>query len=180
MRDLVLYHLTSLDGVAEEPGNWFFNSGDDVFKNLGEIIERQTDVILGRGTYDYWVGYWPTSPVEPFATFINTTTKHVATSTALSPTWSNTLAISEPLVDYVRRLKLADGGDIGVHGSMAVARSLLAAGLVDVIQLVVAPSLAGAGGRLFGDLAGVDRLTLERVAADADGNVFMTYRRRPG
>jgi dihydrofolate reductase len=169
----------SLDGVAEEPGNWFFNSGADVFENLGEIIERQTDVILGRGTYDYWVGYWPTSDVEPFATFINTTTKHVATSTALNATWSNTSVISRPLVDYVRHLKFADGGDIGVHGSMDVARSLLAAGLVDVIQLVVAPALAGAGGRLFGDLAGVDRLTLERVAADGDGNVFMTYRRRP-
>lgn len=28
-------------------------------------------MLLGRGTYDYWVGYWPTSDVEPFASFIN-------------------------------------------------------------------------------------------------------------
>jgi hypothetical protein len=71
--------------------------------------------------------------------------------------WSNTVAISEPFVDYVRDLKLADGGDIGVHGSIDVARSLLEAGLVAVIHLVVAPSLAGEGGRLR-ELAAVDRL----------------------
>ena len=52
----------------------------------------QTDVLLGRGTYDYWVDYWPTSDVEPFASFINATRKHVATSSDLTGDWENTVA----------------------------------------------------------------------------------------
>ena len=70
-RKVVLYQLLSLDGVAEEPGDWMFDSGPEVFANLARTIESQDDVLLGRGTYDYWVGYWPTSDIEPFATFVN-------------------------------------------------------------------------------------------------------------
>jgi dihydrofolate reductase len=47
----------------------------------------------------------------------------------------------------------ADGtGTIAVLGSGVLARSLLAAGLVDGLQLFVHPLLLGTGKRLFGDL----------------------------
>lgn len=177
MRDLVLYELMSLDGVAEEPGNWLFDAGAELVDNLARIIERQDDVILGRGTYDYWSAYWPTADVEPFATFINSTPKHVATSTPLEPAWANSTAITVPLVEHVRALKATGGGDIGVHGSIGVARALLAAGLVDVIHLVVAPTLAGSGTTLWGGMDAVVPLVLERTAADPHGNVFLSYRR---
>ena len=59
-RNVVLYQLLSLDGVAEEPGDWISDGGPEVFANLAETIATQDDVLLGRGTYDYWVGYWPT------------------------------------------------------------------------------------------------------------------------
>ena len=29
MRKVVLYELLALDGVAEEPGNWLFEGGDE-------------------------------------------------------------------------------------------------------------------------------------------------------
>ena len=80
MRKVVLYQLLSLDGVAEEPGDWMFDAGEAVFENLGQIIATQDDILLGRATYDYWVDFWPTSDVEPFASFINGTPKHVITS----------------------------------------------------------------------------------------------------
>lgn len=177
MRDLVLYELISLDGVAEEPGNWLFDAGEEVFSNLGRIIDRQEDIILGRRTYDYWVDYWPTSDVEPFATFINSSTKHVATSSALEAPWSNTVTVAQPFVEYVRDLKQGDGGDIGVHGSIDVSRTLLAVGLVDVIHLVVAPTLAGTGKSLWGSLNVVDRLVLDHADTDPHGNLFLTYRK---
>ncbi len=177
MRDLVLYELVSLDGVAEEPGNWLFDAGEEVFSNLGRIIDRQEDIILGRRTYDYWVDYWPTSDVEPFATFMNSSTKHVATSSALGTPWVNTVTVAQSLVEYVRELKQRDGGDIGVHGSTDVPRTLLAAGLVDVIHLVVAPTLAGAGKSLWGSLNRVDRLVLDQAETDPHGNLFLTYRK---
>lgn len=177
VRQLVLYTLISLDGVAEEPGNWLFDAGDELFSNLGRIIEAQDDIILGRRTYDYWVDYWPTSDVEPFATFINRTTKHVVTSSPLTTPWVNAARVETPLVGYVRDLKDRDGGDIGIHGSIQVARTLRAAGLIDVMHLVIAPTMAGTGTSLWGELDSVDRLTLEACDTDPYGNVFLTYRR---
>jgi len=83
-RNVVLYQLLSLDGVAEEPSDWMSDDGREIFENLGGVIASQDDVLLGRGTYDYWAGYWPTSDVEPFASFINGTPKHVFTSSDLA------------------------------------------------------------------------------------------------
>src|SRR5690242_13043430 len=105
MRDVVLYHLQSLDGVGEEPGDWMSGGGPEIFTNLGAIIETQDDVLLGRGTYDYWVGYWPTSDMEPFATFINQTPKHVFTSTPLTGEWANSTAVEAEATEYVAQLK---------------------------------------------------------------------------
>src|SRR5829696_3801768 len=139
----------SLDGVAEEPGNWMFDVDADVFDNLGEVISSQSDVLLGRGTYDYWAGYWPSSDVEPFAGFINSTPKHVFTSSPLPVVWSGAIAVQERAEDHVARLRRQPGGDIGVHGSITLAQSLLAAGLVDELRLVVVPTVAHSGRRLF-------------------------------
>ncbi|MCD4524676.1 dihydrofolate reductase family protein [Nocardioides sp. cx-173] len=177
MRKVVMYELMSLDGVAEEPSDWMFEVDDDVFANMRRVIAAQDDVLLGRGTYDYWSGYWPTSDVQPFADFINTTPKHVVTSTAPATSWTNTVLVHEPAADYVARLKEGEGGDIGIHGSLTLATTLLDADLVDVLELVVVPTLAGSGRRLFGDRAEPGRLRLDTVAASATGAVFLRYLR---
>ena len=177
MRDVVLYTLLSLDGVAEEPGDWLFDVDEEVFAHLGRVIGRQDDVLLGRGTYDYWSGYWPTSDVEPFASFINGTPKHVVTSTPLTGSWPNTTAVHRPAAEHVAGLKAGDGGDIGVHGSITVARSLLRAGLVDELRLVVAPTLAGRGRRLF-DHDDLRRLDLVDAASTPAGTLLLGYRTR--
>ena len=88
MRKIVVAELLSLDGVAEEP-NRFFPEWDDVLgANIPRLIATQDAVILGRRTYDEWVGFWPTSDIEPFATFINGVAKYVATSEPLEPHWT--------------------------------------------------------------------------------------------
>lgn len=176
MRDVVLYTLISLDGVAEEPGDWMFEADEQVFANLARVITTQDDVLLGRGTYDYWAGFWPTADVQPFADFINRTTKHVITSTPPDQPWSGTVVVDAPLVDHVKELKGRPGGDIGVHGSIRLAQSLLAADLVDRLELVVVPTLAGAGRRLFTDQQLV-RLSPTRVERSSSGCVFLTYER---
>ena len=102
MRHVVLLQWLSLDGVAEEPSDWFFDDGPELFELIGRVIAPQTDVLLGQGTYDYWVDYWPTSDVQPFASFINSTRKHVATSSDLAGSWANTVRMSSPVDDYVR------------------------------------------------------------------------------
>ncbi|MEO8693667.1 MAG: dihydrofolate reductase family protein, partial [Acidimicrobiales bacterium] len=138
-----------------------------------------TDVLLGRGTYDYWVDYWPTSDVEPFASFINRTQKHVATSSELTGHWHNTVRIPSPVADYVRDLKQQPGGAIGIHGSIALARSLIAARLVDVLRLVMPPTIAGHGKRLFTadtemELQQFDLVDLLR---SPKGTLFLHYRK---
>lgn len=177
MRDVVLYTLQSLDGVAEEPGDWMFEADDEVFANLAEVIATQDDVLLGRGTYDYWSGYWPTSDVQPFADFVNGTTKHVVTSSPLEVPWSNSVVAEGPLGSYVRRLRETPGGDIGVHGSITLARDLLAADLVDRLELVVVPTLAGSGRSLLGGASRLRRLRLAKVTRSRTGCVFLGYRR---
>ncbi|WP_179966083.1 hypothetical protein [Modestobacter altitudinis] len=93
MRQVVLYQLLSVDRVAEEPGDWVFDVDEEVFANLSRVIDRQDDVLLGRGTFDCWAGYWPTSDVEPFASFINGTPEHVLTSTPLTQPWAMSTAV---------------------------------------------------------------------------------------
>ena len=179
MRNVVLLHWLSLDGVAEEPSDWFFDDGPELFELIARVIEPQTDGLLGRGTYDYWVGYWPTSDLEPFAPFINAVRKHVATSSELTERWQNATRITTPVTDYVRQLKQGSGGDIGIHGSTELARSLIADQLVDELRLVMPPTIAGHGKRLFSvdtemKLQQFDLIDLEK---SAKGTLFLHYRR---
>ncbi len=184
MRNVVLLQFLSLDGVAEEPSDWFFDDGPELFDLIARVVEPQQDVLLGRGTYDYWVDYWPTSDVEPFASFINATCKHVASSSELTGNWENTVRMTSPVADYVRQLKQQSDGDIGIHGSTELARSLIAARLVDELRLVMPPTVAGHGKRLFSadsdmDLQQFDLLEVEKTPK---GTLFLHYRacRPPG
>ena len=128
--------------------------------NLGAVIASQDAVILGRHSYEEWAAFWPTATIEPFATFINGVTKYVATSSPLAPEWTGATVIGGELAPFVQDLKAQRGRDIGLHASISVARALLAGGLVDELRLVIAPSIAGGGRRLFGrapcDAARVD------------------------
>ena len=83
MRTLVVYTLLSADGVAESPEAFITDFDDEMQAHLNAVIETQDAVLLGRRMYDEWADYWPASDIEPFATFINTTPKYVATSTPL-------------------------------------------------------------------------------------------------
>ena len=178
MRNVVFTQFISLDGVAEEPGDWFIEDGPELFENIARIIETQDDVLLGRRTYDYWFEHWPTSDLEPFAPFINATRKHIATSTELTGSWANTVRITGPVGDYVRNLKQQDGRDIGIHGSTSLARSLIAARLVDELRLVVTPTIVGRGYQLFPDESDIETQQFELldVSTSAKGTLFLHYR----
>ncbi len=78
------------------------------------------------------------------------------------------------LVDFVTALKNEPGGDIGVHASISVARALLAAGVVDELRLVVAPTVVGSGGKLF-DGAPATRLELTGASTSPRGFLLLDY-----
>ena len=174
MRKIVVGMLLSLDGVAEAP-NRFFGWDDAIDAKTAALIATQDAVILGRQSYDEWVGFWPGSEIEPFATFINGVPKYVATSTPLHPDWANTTVIDGGLVEFVRDLKQQRGGDVGVHASISVAQALLAADVVDELRLVIGPMIVGRGRRLLDGLPSI-QLELMRSEISPTGYLLVDYR----
>lgn len=185
MPNLVLYTLVSLDGATEDPHRYFPETGDkhgapvfdeELARLEGEMLTRQGAVLLGRRTYDEWSRYWPTSDEQPFADFINAVPKYILTSTPLAEGWSNAHAISGPLADVVADVKARTDGDVGVHASITLARSLLAEGLVDELCLAVGRVLDPVGPRLFAGLPTRRELELLEAAATSSGSVWLHYR----
>jgi dihydrofolate reductase len=180
VRKVVAYELLSLDGVAESPDGFVTDWDEAMDANLAAVIAAQDAVILGRRSYDEWAEFWPSSEIEPFATFINGVPKYVATSTPLEGQWANATVIEGGLVEFVRDLKNQPGGDIGVHASISVAGALLAADVVDELRLVIAPTIAGRGQRL---LDGLPSIRLESIGSrtSPSGHLLVDYRViRPG
>jgi dihydrofolate reductase len=181
--------LTSLDGAVDDPRRYFPDTdanvpGAPVFDPVSiqmeaELIRDQDTVLLGRRMYDEWSGYWPTSDEQPFADFINAVKKYVVTSTPLTRQWGDAEAVTAPIAEFVGELKARPGGDIGVHGSIELAQSLLAAGLVDLVHLGVGPVLDPTGRRLFERIGDWTRLELLKATPTPSGAVWLSYRITP-
>jgi dihydrofolate reductase len=173
VRKVVAYELMSLDGVAEDPSDFFAEFDDVMRENLGRVIAAQDVVLLGRRTYDEWADFWPSSTIEPFASFINSVEKCVVTSTQLEVPWAHTTVINGDLIGVLTEMKRQSGGDIGVHGRIALTQSLLVSGLVDELRLVIAPALHGKSRRLF---EGTSRpLTLTRNVSSPSGSILLDF-----
>ena len=86
--------------------------------------------------------------------------------------------MTSPVADYVRDLKQQSDGDIGIHGSTELARSLIAARLVDELRLVIPPTIAGHGKRLFPDDSAMDLqpFHLVEIQKTPKGTLFLHYR----
>jgi dihydrofolate reductase len=175
VRKIVVYELLSLDGVAEDPDGFIVDWDDAMDANLAAVLATQDAVILGRRSYTEWAQFWPSSQIQPFATFINGVTKYVATSTPLDRDWANATAVEGGLVEFVRDLKEQRGGDVGVHASISVAQALLAADVVDELRMVIAPRIAGRGRRL---LDGLPSIQLESIRSEISptGYLLVDYR----
>ncbi len=172
-RKVIAYELLSLDGVAESPSDFIATFDEVMRENLGRVIASQDAVLLGRRTYDEWAGYWPPSTNEPFASFINGVEKYVVTSSQPEVTWAHTTIISGGVTDTLVEMKQQSGGDIGLHGSIALTQSLLASGLVDELRLVIAPGLHGHGRRLFEGMS--QQLTLTRSITSPSGSLLLDF-----
>ncbi|MGO4597421.1 dihydrofolate reductase family protein [Terrabacter sp. 2RAF25] len=187
MRRIVLYTITSLDGAVDDPTRAFPPDvdpdkpqpptfDDDLIALEAELIGKQDAVLLGRHMYDEWSRYWPTSDEQPFADFINGVKKYVVTSSPLTSEWGDAQAVGGALADIVRALKATSGGDVGVHGSIELAQSLLAEGLVDEMHLAVAPVVDPEGRRLFERGTDLQRLTLVSATPTVSGALWLVYR----
>jgi dihydrofolate reductase len=175
LRKVVAGHFLSLDGVAEAADQFVTAWDDETDARGSDLIATQDAVILGRRSYDEWAEFWPGSDIQPFTAFINAVPKYVATSTPLEREWANSRAIEGGLVDFVRHLKGEQGGDIGVHASISVTKTLLAADLVDELRLVIVPTIVGRGQRLLDGLPPM-RLETIRSTTSPSGHLLVDYR----
>ena len=179
---LTVTEFLTLDGVSQGPGapdedtsggfdrgGWFVPFVDQEFVELAaEWLAEADGLLFGRRTYDNFSRDWPkmADGDNPFAATMNSLPKYVASRSLRSADhWPPTTILSGDILAQIAELKQRPGRELQIHGSAELAQSLLAAGLVDTLRLVIAPVVIGTGRRLFpvgGAPAGL-RVTGHRV-----------------
>ena len=162
-----------------ERGGWAMGVfDDDTFTFITETYQRADAFLFGRRTYDLFAPYWgaPERAGHPIADALTTKPKYVASTTLTDPQWANTSLLSGDVATAVRELKAKPGGELQVHGSGALIRSLLENDLVDEITLLVVPVVLGQGARLFPDTGPDIALDLMDSRADSKGVTIQVYR----
>lgn len=164
---LVVMTFVSLDGVYQGPGSpeedrsdgfsrggWFVPYLDQVFLDQArEWLRKAGGLLLGRRTYESFSRDWPemNKPDDAIGLMMNSLPKYVASSTLESTAWGPATILRGDALKEIQALREGEGGELQVHGSGSLAGSLLAAGIVDELRLVVAPVIVGAGHKLFAD-----------------------------
>ncbi|OEO31083.1 deaminase [Devosia insulae DS-56] len=164
---LVVSTFVSLDGVYQGPGGpdedrsdgfsrggWFVPYMEAGFlAQARNWLERAGGLLLGRRTYESSARDWPemNKPDDAIGLMMNRLPKYVASATLGATPWGPAAVLRGDVLKEIEALKARDGGELQVHGSGSLAGSLLAAGLVDELRLIVAPVIVGAGHKLFKD-----------------------------
>jgi dihydrofolate reductase len=181
VRKVVSGLLISLDGVVESPDQWQFTFDEEMGASLSKTLDYCDAVLLGRVTYEMWAGYWPNyadGEDATFADWINNSPKYVVSSTLDNvDAWQNSNLIKGDLVSAVKRLKEGEGKNISVAGSPGLVRSLLGQDLLDELDLMISPVVAGGGRKkLFPDDAALKKLELVSARPTSSGVILATYR----
>lgn len=193
MRKVIVQEFMSLDGVVQAPGGddedtsggfrhggWQMDYLDDAsVERILAGIHAAGGFLLGRGTYEIFASYWPHTGRQEAAAFaepLNSKPKWVASRTLSGELeWEHATLLSGDAAEAVAELKAGDGGDLHVIGSPGLVRSLIAADLVDELQLVVYPLVLGGGKRILSDDGELRRLRLVEATPTSTGAIHVTY-----
>jgi dihydrofolate reductase len=164
MRKLVVTQNITLDGSIEMLDDWFDPQLQDD-ELLAETHRQDADsdaLLLGRRTFEDFRGYWPQQSNDQtgITDYLNSIAKYVVSTTMTDPQWQKSTVIDGDPVRRVRELKAEAGRDVVLTGSICLAHSLIAAGVVDEYRLFVYPVVQGRGRRLFPEGASMSRLAL--------------------
>ncbi len=188
MRKLISGMKISVDGKLEgSDGNadWVTAWSDDYG------LTPQIDAcVLGGGMYPGYERYWTAIQNEPdkpvwgsggapapaeieWARFAARTPHYVLSSTLTSALWPNTSFVRR--LEEIAALKQQPGKDIYLVGGARTTASLIDAGLVDELRLIVYPLIAGKGKALFATTERRRGLELRKVQHLPDGRVSLIY-----
>lgn len=191
MGKLSLTSFVTLDGVYQAPGGpnedtrdgfehggWSVPYGDEDFgRFIDEVYGRVGAFLLGRRTYEIFAAHWPrvTDPANPVASKLNSLPKYVASSTLTQADWAGTTVVRGDLAKEITAIKENTGGELQVHGSGALAQSLLALDLVDTVHLLTFPVVLGTGRRLLVEGAVPTAFTHTEARVTSTGVAIHTY-----
>jgi dihydrofolate reductase len=148
MPELVVDFITSLDGYASGEGwpGWWGLEGPEYLAWLGESPEKDYLLLMGANTYRLMHGF--STEGEPGTDVLGGMSKVVFSSTLTEPLeWENSVLVAGDAVQAVQEMKENGDRSMRTIGSIALCRSLLAAGLVDRFRVVMFPVITGATGK---------------------------------
>src|ERR1700712_3706306 len=178
--------FSSLDGYGAASANWsgywgkqgpelldhrFASFGEEQRMVFGANTFRAFGDMLSASTEDSEVrDPWVTRMVNMPATVVSTTLREPLD-------WPDATVVSGDAVDVVARLKEESDVPLRSHGSLSMNRALMAAGLVDRVQVTLFPVITGQTGEspVFGGAADFDLELLEQRTLDGH-NQELIYR----
>ena len=188
MRKLIAGMKVSVDGKIEGPegtADWVEAWSEDY-----GLIPQIDACLLGGGMYPGYEGYWtgiqnepdkpawitgnPPTPAElEWARFIERTPHYVLSNTLTSAHWPKTSFVRG--LEEIAALKQQPGKDIYLVGGARTTASLVDAGLVDELRLIVYPLIAGEGKALFATTERRHGVELRKVEQLPGGRVRLIY-----
>jgi dihydrofolate reductase len=161
-------------------------AGGEVSESTPIVEESRENVgagVMGRNMFgpirgpwrdEAWTGWWDEDPPYHYPVFILT---HHARDPVQMKGGTTFHFVTEGIESALEQARDAAGGkDVMLWGGAQVVNQYLAAGLLNVLELNVAPVLLGGGARLF-EYPGAAKVQLEQVrAVEAPGVTHLKYR----
>lgn len=155
--------FTTLDGSGSGPVAYWDRDGPELRAQRARTFgEKDQTLVFGANTYRLMQRF-ASAEDDPSHAPLNAARKIVISRTLEETlTWANTTLIRADALDAIPRLKAESPVPLRCHGSIAMNRALLAAGLVDRLEVMVFPVITGASGS-DPILAGLPDIDLELV-----------------
>jgi dihydrofolate reductase len=169
--------VSTLDGFASfESGDWgpfWGKGGPELLDHRLAAYSEEQRLVLGANTYRQFVELLGPSTeadkLDPLNARMRSLPLTVVSSTLEGPLdWAGSTVVSGDAVDIVARLKEESELPLRSHGSLSLNRALMAAGLVDRVQLTIFPVITGQTGvePIFEGAADFDLELLESRTLD--------------
>lgn len=179
--------FSSLDGFATASGGtwggYWGKQGPELLARRLALYSQEQRMVFGATTYRAFARMLAASTEEsglsdPWVTQMRNQPATVVSTTLHEPLdWPDATVASGDAVDVVARLKEESDVPLRSHGSLSMNRALMAAGLVDRVQVTLFPVITGKSGAepVFGGAADFDLELIE--SRTLDGHIQeLTYR----